>query len=173
MMAFQDQEFKSNLIYEMAIAGISCGIVGGIVAGLGAIDGIFTNYAISSISGLSPLVAGGMVGVGFLLSSLYAIALIAKLSTSGFKDSSKEIVQAIACTGVRFGIGAGLVALGFTSPAAIGALTFVVSVIACIPLNFLIDKAIECFFPEGNKQPGSSVDSDVKIVGGYTCREVS
>ncbi len=29
MSGFQDQEFKSNLIYEMAIAGISCGIVGG------------------------------------------------------------------------------------------------------------------------------------------------
>ncbi|UIP92379.1 hypothetical protein JSQ73_004205 [Wolbachia endosymbiont of Anopheles demeilloni] len=70
-----------------------------------------------------------------------------------------------------FGVGAGLVALGFTSPAAIGALTFVVSMIPCISLNFLIDKAIECFFPEGNKQPGSSFDSDVKIVDDM-CRKV-
>lgn len=76
----------------------------------------------------------------------------------------KNYARTISIIGVSFGFGAGLVALGFTSPAAIGALTFVVSVIACIPLNFLIDKAIECFFPEGNKQPGSSVDSDVKIV---------
>ncbi|MCA7010522.1 hypothetical protein [Wolbachia endosymbiont of Tribolium confusum] len=142
MSGFQDQEFKSNLICAMAIAGICCGIAGGIVAGLGAIDGIVTNYAISSISGLLPLVAGGMVGAGFLLSSLCAIGLIAKLSTSGFKDSSKEIVQAIAYTGVRFGIGAGLVALGFTSPAAIGAIGAVVGYIAYIPFKLLIDKAM-------------------------------
>ncbi len=51
-------------------------------------------------------------------------------------------MQAIACTGVRFGIGAGLVALGFTSPAAIGALAAVVGSIACIPFKLLIDKAM-------------------------------
>ncbi|WP_341822841.1 hypothetical protein [Wolbachia endosymbiont (group A) of Clivina fossor] len=83
-----------------------------------------------------------MVGAGLLLSSLCAIFFIAKLSTSGFKDSSKEIAQAIAYTGVRFGIGAGLVALGFTSPAAIGALAAVVGSIAYIPFKLLIDKAM-------------------------------
>lgn len=77
----------------------------------------------------------------------------------------KNYAHTISSIGVSFGVGAGLVALGFTSPAAIGALTFVVGMIACIPLSFLINKAIECFFPEGNKQPGSSVDSGVKIDG--------
>ncbi|MFP3027085.1 MAG: hypothetical protein ACEY3L_12945 [Wolbachia sp.] len=84
----------------------------------------------------------------------------------------KNYAHTISSIGVSFGVGAGLVALGVTSPAAIGALTFVVNMIPCISLNFLIDKAIECFFPEGNRQPGSSVDSDVKIVDGDTCRRV-
>ncbi|WP_353284404.1 hypothetical protein [Wolbachia endosymbiont (group A) of Lasioglossum fulvicorne] len=75
----------------------------------------------------------------------------------------------IISIGISFGIGAGLVALGFTSPAAIGALTFIAIAVAGIPLKLLIDKAIECFFPEGSKQPGSSFD-DVKAAGTGTGR---
>lgn len=77
----------------------------------------------------------------------------------------KHYVGNIIAIGVSFGIGAGLVALGFTSPAAIGALTSIAATVACIPLILLTDKVIECFFPEGSKQPGSSVDSGVKVDG--------
>ncbi|WP_265036032.1 hypothetical protein [Wolbachia endosymbiont (group A) of Anomoia purmunda] len=102
-----------------------------------------------------------MVGAGLLLSSLLAISLIATLLTSGFKDSSKEIAQAIAYTGIRFGIGAGFVALGFTSPAAIGALAALAGSIAYIPFKLLIDKAM----------PDTSMEID-GIDAGYWYPEV-
>ncbi|MFT4313687.1 MAG: hypothetical protein AB3P11_00970 [Wolbachia pipientis] len=163
-----------------------------IALGMGAVIGALAGLALSYVN-LPPLIAGGIIGSAILL-VCYVISACSCSKTANLNDipegMSKEHEQilreysnsaeykiknyahTISSIGVSFGVGAGLVALGFTSPAAIGALTFVVSVIACIPLNFLIDKAIECFFPEGNKQPGSSVDSDVKIVDGYMCRKV-
>lgn len=72
----------------------------------------------------------------------------------------KNSVNVINITGAFFGIGAGLVALGLlTTPIAIGVVTVIAAMVAQYPLSFLTNKAIECFFPEGNKQPNSSVDN--------------
>lgn len=45
------------------------------------------------------------------------------------------------------------------------AITLIAAHIALYPLGLLIDKAIECFFPEESNQPDSSVDSGVKVNG--------
>ncbi|WP_425386524.1 hypothetical protein [Wolbachia endosymbiont (group A) of Barypeithes pellucidus] len=44
-------------------------------------------------------------------------------------------------------------------------LTLIAAHIALYPLGLLIDKAIECFFPEESNQPDSLVDSSVKVDG--------
>ncbi|WCR57550.1 hypothetical protein [Wolbachia endosymbiont of Ctenocephalides felis wCfeJ] len=72
----------------------------------------------------------------------------------------KNCINGIADVAVSFGIGIGLVVLGFTSPAAIGAITAIASLVVLYPLGFVIDKIIERFFPEGSsKQPDSSVSN--------------
>ncbi|XCA33562.1 MAG: hypothetical protein ABS808_01735 [Wolbachia endosymbiont of Polyergus mexicanus] len=58
----------------------------------------------------------------------------------------------------NLGIGAGLVALGFTSSVA-GVLTALAGSIACISFSLLVDKVIERF----SSPSGSSVDSNVKV----------
>lgn len=192
----QAKQAKSNLEkkieskLELAIAGTIITIA--LALGMAAVTGTLAGLALSYVN-LPPLIAGGIIGSAMLLVSCVISACSFSKTTNlndipeGMSEEHKQILReysnsaeykiknyahTISSIGVYFGVGAGLVALGFTSPAAIGALTFVMSVISCISLNFLIDKAIECFFPEGNKQPGSSVDSDVKIVDGDTCRGV-
>ncbi|WP_250295128.1 hypothetical protein [Wolbachia endosymbiont of Oedothorax gibbosus] len=173
------EEFKPHPVAMTLTLAALLGIMAGISAGAGALAGL----ALSFIS-LPPLIAGGIIGSAVILISLIIDSCRSQKTTS-LNDISEDMseehkrvlreyynsteckvknyVNIITNIGVSFGIGAGLVALVFTSPAAIGALTFVVSLIACIPLNFLIDKAIECFFPEGSKQPDSLVDSDVEV----------
>ncbi len=204
MQAKSNLEKKIGSKLELAAGTI---VILTIALGMGAVTGALAGLALSYVN-LPPLIAGGIIGSAMLLVCCVISACSFSKTTNlndipeGMSEEHEQILReysnsaeykiknyahTISSIGVSFGVGAGLVALGFTSPAAIGALTFVVSVIACIPLSFLIDKAIECFFPEGNrqpgssvdgeiykgnKQPGSSVDSDVKIVGGYTCREV-
>ncbi|MHC3898400.1 UNVERIFIED_CONTAM: hypothetical protein LBW93_05895 [Wolbachia endosymbiont of Nasonia longicornis] len=188
----QARQAKSNLEkkieskLELAIAGTIITLTIALALGMAAVTGTLAGLALSYVN-LPPLIAGGIIGSAMLLVCCVISACSCSKTTNlndipeGMSEEHEQILReysnsaeykiknyarTISSIGVSFGVGAGLVALGFTSPAAIGALTFVVSVIACIPLNFLIDKAIECFFPEGNKQPGSSVDSDVKIVDG-------
>ncbi|BET33090.1 MULTISPECIES: hypothetical protein [Wolbachia] len=196
-----EKKFESKL--ELAAGTI---VILTIALGMGAVTGALAGLALSYVN-LPPLIAGGIIGSAMLLVGLIKACFFSKTTNlndipEGMSKEHEQILReysnsaeykiknyanTISIIGVFFGVGAGLVALGFTSPAAIGALTFVVSVIACIPLSFLIDKAIECFFPEGNrqpgssvdgeiykgnKQPGSSVDSDVKIVDGDVCRRV-
>ncbi|BET35612.1 hypothetical protein [Wolbachia pipientis] len=180
-----EKKFESKL--ELAIA-IAIALALGVAAVTGALAGLALSYV-----NLPPLIAGGIIGSAMLLVCCVISACSFSKTTNlndipeSMSEENKQILReysnsaeykiknyahTISSIGVFFGVGAGLVALGVTSPAAIGALTFVVNMIPCISLNFLIDKAIECFFPEGNRQPSSSVDSDVKIVDGDTCRRV-
>ncbi|WP_250126906.1 AI-2E family transporter [Wolbachia endosymbiont of Ostrinia furnacalis] len=180
-----EKKFESKL--ELAIA-IALALALGVAAVTGALAGLALSYV-----NLPPLIAGGIIGSAMLLVCCVISACSFSKTTNlndipeSMSEENKQILReysnsaeykiknyahTISSIGVFFGVGAGLVALGVTSPAAIGALTFVVNMIPCISLNFLIDKAIECFFPEGNRQPSSSVDSDVKIVDGDTCRRV-
>jgi len=106
------------------------------IAGFGAVNGIVTSYAISYISSLSPLVAGlspliigGIIGVGLVSALLTTVGLVGILIMSP-QEFPKTLAIATAYTGAAFGIGAGLVALGVTSPATIGAL-------ASLALTFL------------------------------------
>ncbi|WP_375604113.1 hypothetical protein NOX90_00190 [Wolbachia endosymbiont of Anurida maritima] len=170
--------FKSHPL-AMILRGIAIlGVAAGISAGIGAL----ASLALSAIS-LPPLIAGGIIGSAVLLVSIIT-KLCCDFQITTETDMSEEhkrvlreyynsteykvgyYVKDIISIGVAFGIGAGLVALGFTSPAAIGALTYIAGAVACIPLKLLTDKVIECFFPEGSKQPDSLVDSDVKVAGG-------
>ncbi|MFL3876701.1 hypothetical protein [Wolbachia endosymbiont of Trichogramma kaykai] len=174
-----EKKFESKLAITIAL---------GMAAVTGALAGLTLSYV-----NLPPLIAGGIIGSGMLLVRCVISACSFSKTTNlndipeSMSEENKQILReysnsaeykiknyahTISSIGVSFGVGAGLVALGVKSPAAIGALTFVVNMIPCISLNLLIDKAIECFFPEGNRQPGSSVDSDVKIVDGDTCRRV-
>ncbi|WP_264337748.1 AI-2E family transporter [Wolbachia endosymbiont (group B) of Dolichovespula media] len=174
-----EKKFESKLALALAL---------GVAAVTGALAGLALSYV-----NLPPLIAGGIIGSAMLLVCCVISACSFSKTTNlndipeSMSEENKQILReysnsaeykiknyahTISSIGVFFGVGAGLVALGVTSPAAIGALTFVVNMIPCISLNFLIDKAIECFFPEGNRQPSSSVDSDVKIVDGDTCRRV-
>ncbi|HCE59764.1 MAG TPA: hypothetical protein DEQ74_02965, partial [Wolbachia sp.] len=117
------------------IIGIVIGTTVALVAaGIGAINGIITSYTISYISGLSPFIAGlspiivgGIIGVGLLIPIL-SIYELAEDLISGSEKSLQNIVKNIVGIGVSFGTGAGLVAIGFTSPAEIGALTSLVLV---------------------------------------------
>ncbi|WP_353280334.1 hypothetical protein [Wolbachia endosymbiont (group B) of Silvanus unidentatus] len=187
----QARQAKSNLEkkieskLELGLVILTGGVVVTLILGMAAGTGALAGLALSYVN-LPPLIAGGIIGSAMLLVGLIKACFFSKTTNlnyipKGMSEKHEQILReysnsteykiknyahTISSIGVSFGVGAGLVALGFTSPAAIGALTFVVSVIACIPLNFLIDKVIESFFPEGNKQPGSSVDSDVKIVDG-------
>ncbi|QUI59993.1 hypothetical protein JKF54_03420 [Wolbachia endosymbiont of Spodoptera picta] len=172
-----EKKFESKLALALGVAAVT-----------GALAGLALSYV-----NLPPLIAGGIIGSAMLLVCCVISACSFSKTTNlndipeSMSEENKQILReysnsaeykiknyahTISSIGVFFGVGAGLVALGVTSPAAIGALTFVVNMIPCISLNFLIDKAIECFFPEGNRQPSSSVDSDVKIVDGDTCRRV-
>ncbi|URG41063.1 hypothetical protein [Wolbachia endosymbiont of Ostrinia scapulalis] len=178
-----EKKFESKLELAIAIA---------LALGVAAVTGALAGLALSYVN-LPPLIAGGIIGSAMLLVCCVISACSFSKTTNlndipeSMSEENKQILReysnsaeykiknyahTISSIGVFFGVGAGLVALGVTSPAAIGALTFVVNMIPCISLNFLIDKAIECFFPEGNRQPSSSVDSDVKIVDGDTCRRV-
>ncbi|WP_353280766.1 hypothetical protein [Wolbachia endosymbiont (group B) of Cyclophora punctaria] len=182
-----EKKFESKLELAIAIA-LAIALALGVAAVTGALAGLALSYV-----NLPPLIAGGIIGSAMLLVCCVISACSFSKTTNlndipeSMSEENKQILReysnsaeykiknyahTISSIGVFFGVGAGLVALGVTSPAAIGALTFVVNMIPCISLNFLIDKAIECFFPEGNRQPSSSVDSDVKIVDGDTCRRV-
>lgn len=176
-----EKKFESKL--ELAITIV-------LALGKAAVTGALAGLALSYVN-LPPLIAGGIIGSAMLLVGLIKACFFSKTTNlnyipKGMSEKHEQILReysnsteykiknyahTISSIGVSFGVGAGLVALGFTSPAAIGALTFVVG-FAYDPLNFLIDKVIESFFPEGNKQPGSSVDSDVKIVDGEMCRRI-
>ncbi|WP_265027643.1 hypothetical protein [Wolbachia endosymbiont (group B) of Chorthippus parallelus] len=188
MQAKSNLEKKIESKLELAAGATILTLTLGMAAGTGALAGLALSYV-----NLPPLIAGGIIGSAMLLVCCVISACSFSKTTNlndipeGMSERYEQILReysnsaeykiknyahTISSIGVSFGVGAGLVALGFTSPAAIGALTFVVGLIAYAPLNFLIDKVIESFFPEGNKQPGSSVDSDVKIVDGDTCRRV-
>ncbi|MFP3024111.1 MAG: hypothetical protein ACEY3K_15020 [Wolbachia sp.] len=194
----QARQAKSNLEkkieskLELAISGTIITLTIALALGMAAVTGTLAGLALSYVN-LPPLIAGGIIGSAMLLVCCVISACSFSKTTNlndipeGMSEEHEQILReysnsaeykiknyahTISRIGVSFGVGAGLVALGFTSPAAIGALTFVVGLIAYAPLNFLIDKVIESFFPEGNKQPGSLVDSDVKIVDGDTCRRV-
>ncbi|OAB82029.1 hypothetical protein WSTR_03035 [Wolbachia endosymbiont of Laodelphax striatellus] len=191
MQAKSNLEKKIESKLELGLVILTRVVAVTLILGMAAVTGSLAGLALSYVN-LPPLIAGGIIGSAMLLVGLIKACFFSKTTNlndipEGMSKEHEQILReysnsaeykiknyahTISSIGVSFGVGAGLVALGFTSPAAIGALTFVVSMIPYISLSFLIDKAIECFFPEGNKQPGSSVDSDVKIVGGYTCREV-
>lgn len=164
------KNFKLNPV-AVILGGIA---ILGVAVGISAVIGALAGLALSAIS-LPPLIAGGIIGSAILLVSIinkaccgFQITTETDMSEEHkrvlreYNNSTeckvKNYVNIITNIGVFFGIGAGLVALGFTSPAAIGALTFIAGAVACIPLTLLTDKVIECFFPEGSKQPGSSFD---------------
>lgn len=179
----QIKEFFKSYPLAMILGGIA---ILGVAPGISAVIGALAGLALSFIS-LPPLIAGGIIGSAVVLISLIINSCRSQKTTSlndiseDMSEEHKQIlkeysnsteckvknyVNIITNIGVFFGIGAGLVALGFTSPAAIGALTHIAGAVAYIPLKLLTDKVIECFFPEGSKQPDSSVDSDVKVAGG-------
>ncbi|WP_168464279.1 hypothetical protein [Wolbachia endosymbiont of Ctenocephalides felis wCfeT] len=70
-------------------------------------------------------------------------------------DSARHYVRNIIEIGFCFGVGVGLVALGFASPAAIGALATIVSIVAYPLLNCLTDKTIKCFSTRKLGEPNS------------------
>ncbi|WP_237342947.1 hypothetical protein [Wolbachia endosymbiont of Folsomia candida] len=94
---------------------------------------------------------------------------------SGCLKERKKYLNSIRCyvrgvmeIGVSFGIGAGLVALGFTLPAAICALTIMIAPIICISLSVLMNKAVECFSSKKSIQPDGSLIDEVRVEGVYT-----
>lgn len=142
---------------EMGIIGIGC--IAGVLAGVGAINGILGGCIASFIPGLPPLVVGGMIGLGgFTLLGLPLALYYIATSEEKIALASKTILG----MAVQFGIGVSLVALGFTSPAAIGALTALVS----ISLGFLINKAVECFSSKENEKPGGFLGEGVDAAKG-------
>ncbi|WP_250296116.1 hypothetical protein [Wolbachia endosymbiont of Oedothorax gibbosus] len=77
-----------------------------------------------------------------------------------FDSLSKCVVPSIAGAVVSFGVGAGLAALGFTSPVAIIALTIIANAI----VMQLVSKITERFSSPPTP-PGGSIDSGVKVNG--------
>lgn len=146
---------------EMGIIGIGC--IAGVAAGVGAINGILGGCIASFIPGLPPLVVGGMIGLGgFTLLGLPLALYYIATSEEKIALASKTILG----MAVQFGIGVSLVALGFTSPAAIGALTALAGLVTLTPLHRLIDKAVECFSSKGNEQLSSSLGEGVDAAKG-------
>jgi hypothetical protein len=119
------------------------------------------------IGSMLPLVACTLVGVLSLIDRSFLdkihgntgdpkkINKKAKL----FDSLSKYVVPLIAGAVVSFGVGAGLAALGFTSPLAITALTLIANAVVIQ----LLSKITERSSPPPT--PGSSVDSGVEVDG--------
>ncbi|APR97756.1 hypothetical protein [Wolbachia endosymbiont of Folsomia candida] len=150
----------NEIVKGIAIFGGMASIGIGCVAGIGAINGILGGCIASFIPGLSPLVVGGMIGLGgFTLLCLPFTVLRLSLSEKKIELASKTI----SAMAVSFGIGAGLVALGFTSPAAIGALTLLASLVVCISLDLLINKAVESFPSKESEQPDGSLSGGMRV----------
>ncbi|UPA55468.1 hypothetical protein MWH06_02255 [Wolbachia pipientis] len=127
-------------------------------------------------SSLSPLIVGGMIGSIIPLVGCTLVGILLLINTKKvyggiydqkrinekaklFDSLSKYVVPLIASAVVCFGIGAGLVALGFTSPVAIIALTLIANAIVIQ----LFSKITERF--SSPPPPSGSVDSDVKVDG--------
>lgn len=135
----------SSIVHSMIGVAIGIGIVIGLLAGSGAVSGVITNYFLGSyIASLSPFIIGGIIGsrlpllvVGFLRSLI---------SNPSLGDSIKEVPKLIIHSCPEFAIGMGLVTLGFTSPAAIGALSALFGAVARITINSLIRR----FNPDTN-----------------------
>lgn len=128
-------------VAEVIQRGIGIAAALSIVTGTGAIEGIITSYAINAISGLPPLIAGGITGVRLLVLPIMT-CLAMQSFASDSKNSAKNIIREIAndsiLLGALFGMGAGLVTLGVTSPATIGASTS----LAFFPLITLLGKVM-------------------------------
>lgn len=123
-------------------------VVGTVI--VGAISGALTNLAIGFILVTLPtFAAGGIIGVGFLrlLSLPIQLLLAVKFMLSKHEGSvtkgNKSRIGYIIFVGVSFGIG-GLLAttLGFTSSAAIGALSFLSEFIAVLVVEFVIESLL-------------------------------
>ncbi|HCE59762.1 MAG TPA: hypothetical protein DEQ74_02955 [Wolbachia sp.] len=89
-------------------------------AGLGgAIDGVATDYAISHFLDLSPIVRGGIIGIGLSGPLLTAFSL-AQNFIAGSGICTQNIIKDVVESSIAFIIGADMVAFGVTSPAVIG-----------------------------------------------------
>lgn len=141
-------DVSDHTIRLAAVAGLTAAFAC-VVAGFGAINGIATSYAISYVSslspfiaGLSPVIVGGMIGVGLLTSLLIMRSLMNDL-ISYSREFPKGLASAVAYTGTAFGVGAGLVALGVTSPAAIGTIATVMGLGVVSALLTLLERPRE------------------------------
>ncbi|MGL9779919.1 MAG: hypothetical protein ACR5K5_06835, partial [Wolbachia sp.] len=127
-------------------------------------------------SSLSPLIVGGMIGSIIPLVGCTLVGILLLTNTKEVYDGiynqkridekaklfdslSKVVVPLIAGAVVSFGVGAGLAALGFTSPVAIIALTLIANAIVIQ----LFSKITERF--SSPPTPSGSVDSNVKVDG--------
>ncbi|WCR58324.1 hypothetical protein [Wolbachia endosymbiont of Ctenocephalides felis wCfeJ] len=168
-------ELGPAMVFMLVLSlGTAVGTVTGIAAGIGTLTGLALSYV-----NLSPFIAGGIIGsviplVLFVIDACYSFrpwlsnkevmsSKHQQILTEYYNSTEykvKSCVRHIANIAVSFGIGAGLVALGLTSPAAICAVTLVAALAVLYLLGFVIDKVIECFFPDGSgKQPDSLVSS--------------
>ncbi len=129
-------------------------------------------------SSLSPLIVGGMIGSIIPLIGCTLIGALSLMDRSSlnkiygnmydqerinekaklFDSLSKCVVPSIASAVVCFGVGAGLVALGVTSPLAITALTLIANAVVIQLLSKITER-----FSSPPTPTGSSVDSDVKV----------
>ena len=127
-------------------------------------------------SSLSPLIVGGMIGSIIPLVGCTLVGILLLTNTKEvyggiydqkridekaklFDSLSKVVVPLIAGAVVSFGVGAGLAALGFTSPLAITALTLIANAVVIQ----LLSKITERSSPPPTL--GSSVDSGVEVDG--------
>jgi hypothetical protein len=134
-------EDMPSQVEEVIQRGIGIAAALSIVTGTGAIEGIITNYVINEISDLPPLIAGGITGIRLLVPPIMTCLAMQNFASDS-KNSAKNIIREIASDciilGALFGIGAGLVAFGVTSPATIGASTS----LAFFPLMTLLGKVM-------------------------------
>jgi len=107
-----------------------------IIAVLGATGGIIASYVISHISGLSPLIANGIICIGASL-PLIALSYFIVGSTKFFQS----LAVAISCSCLAFSFGFPFIlnyAFDFTlSPSVMGVLTafYIVGVLHCLQSN--------------------------------------
>lgn len=132
---------------------------------IGSVGLIASITALKYCPSLPPLIAGGMIGSMLPLIGLIPIGIVS-LNKDFFRKNAKEQTHiesidklsklagpAIAGAVVSFGVGAGLVALGVTSPIAITILTLIANAIVVQLLSAITERF--------SSPPGSSVDSGV------------
>lgn len=114
------QSYISNNTKKKILTAVSMSMAAGLG---GAIDGVATDYSINHFSDLSPIVRGGIIGVGLSGPLLTALSLAQNLIIGSGICTQNIIIKNVVESSIAFVIGANMVNLGITSPAVIGTVT--------------------------------------------------